>query len=143
MMPFQPDDWYWIVGGDQTRVWSSRSARYYAASNAGYKSWLAGGGIPTRIDSEESLWEVLNAQFPAGLPADLTPPVIIPKRVIVDRLHVAGKLEAAKAALDAADLYTQERWNTRTDIYADDPTALAMCQQIGVDPAVILAQVDA
>lgn len=68
-----------------------------------------------------------------------TPPVIIPKRVIVDRLYAAGKLDAARAALDAADLYTQERWNCRDSIYSDDPTAIALLTAIGADPAVILA----
>ncbi|TPK70211.1 hypothetical protein FJ930_19790 [Mesorhizobium sp. B2-4-15] len=64
---------------------------------------------------------------------------LVPKRIIVDRLYAAGLLDKAKAAIDAADLYTQERWNSRTDIYADDPTALAMLAVIGGDPAVIFA----
>lgn len=66
---------------------------------------------------------------------------LVPKRVIVDRLHDAGLLDAAYAALNAADLYTRERWNTRTDIFADDPTALAVLATIGGDPAVIFAPV--
>lgn len=59
--------------------------------------------------------------------------------VIVDRLQAAGLLAAARAALDAADLYTRERWNARAAIYADDPTAIALLQAIGADPAAILA----
>ncbi len=58
--------------------------------------------------------------------------------VIVDRLQAAGKLQAARAALDAADLYTRERWNARDAIYADDPTAIALLQAIGADPCAIL-----
>lgn len=65
--------------------------------------------------------------------------ILVPKSVIIDRLHSVGKLDAARAALDAADLYTRERWNTRTAIYADDPTALGLLSSIGADPAVILA----
>lgn len=65
--------------------------------------------------------------------------VLVPKRVIVDRLHAAGKLEAARAAIDAADLYTRERWNTREAVYADDATARALLQGIGADPDAILA----
>lgn len=68
-----------------------------------------------------------------------TEPRLIPKRVIVDRLHAAGILEKAFEALNAADLYTRERWNTRTDIYADDPTAVALLKAIGANPAEILA----
>lgn len=53
------------------------------------------------------------------------PPVrrLVPKSVVVDRLQQAGLLAAARSALDAADLYTRERWNTRVVIYADDPKA--------------------
>ena len=65
--------------------------------------------------------------------------ILVPKRLIVDRLHAAGKLDAAHAALEAADLYTRERWNTRDAIYADDATALALLAAIGADPAAILA----
>jgi hypothetical protein len=67
--------------------------------------------------------------------------ILVSKRVIIDRLHAAEKLQAARAALDAADLYTRERWNTREAIYADDETAIAMLTAIGADPAQILAPV--
>ena len=65
--------------------------------------------------------------------------VLVPKRIIIDRLQAAGKLDAARATLDAADLYTRERWNTRDAIYADDETAIALLNSIGADPAGILA----
>jgi hypothetical protein len=65
--------------------------------------------------------------------------VLVPKRLIVERLHVAGLLEAARAALDGADLYSRERWNTRDAIYADDETAIALIGAIGGDPSMILA----
>jgi hypothetical protein len=64
---------------------------------------------------------------------------LVAKHVIVDRLQSAGLLDAAYAALDAQDRYTRERWNTRTHIYADDPTAVALLKAIGADPEVILA----
>jgi hypothetical protein len=65
---------------------------------------------------------------------------MVRKSVIVERLHAAGKLAAAKAALDA-DLYARERWYApdRPSIYADDAEALALLTSIGADPAVILA----
>jgi hypothetical protein len=64
--------------------------------------------------------------------------ILVPKRLIVDRLHAAGLLDDARAALDAADLYTRERWNTREAIYADDIGAIALLTAIGADPAAIL-----
>lgn len=63
---------------------------------------------------------------------------LVSKRVIVDRLEAAGLLSAARTALDAAPLHTQERWNARAEIYADDPTAVALLRTIGGDPATIL-----
>ena len=74
-----------------------------------------------------------------AVPTPENVPLLIPRRVIIDRLETAGLLDKAKAVIDAADLYTQERWNARTDIFANDPTALALLQAIGGDPAVIFA----
>lgn len=65
--------------------------------------------------------------------------VLVPKRLIVERLNGVGLLDAARAALDAADIYTRERWNTREAIYTDDAAALALLNAIGADPAEILA----
>lgn len=69
--------------------------------------------------------------------------ILVPKRLIIDRLQAVGKLEAARATLDAADLYTRERWNTRDAIYADDAAAIALLAAIGADPTAILAAEDA
>ncbi|MGO3934774.1 hypothetical protein [Rhodopseudomonas pseudopalustris] len=66
-------------------------------------------------------------------------PRLVPKRYIIDRLHTAGKLDAAMAALAAADTYTQQRWITRDSVYFNDPTCLAVLAAIGADPAVIMA----
>jgi hypothetical protein len=65
--------------------------------------------------------------------------LLVRKSVIVDRLQAVGKLADARAALDAADLYTRERWDTRDAIYADDAAAIALLNAIGADPAAILA----
>jgi hypothetical protein len=90
--------------------------------------------MPTRIDTTNSLIEVLRA-------ANVPPYHQVPTRTIVDRLEAAGKLEAARSALDAASLYTRERWNNRQVVNADDPDANALLQAIGADPVVILAPI--
>ncbi len=64
---------------------------------------------------------------------------LVPKRVIIDRLYEAGLLAAARKALDAAPLYTRERWAARDAVFADDPESIAFLKAIGADPAVILA----
>lgn len=73
--------------------------------------------------------------------SEAEPPLrrLVRRSIIVDRLQAAGKLMAAREMLDAADLYTRERWNAREAIYADDPTAIALLQAIGADPEAILA----
>jgi hypothetical protein len=64
---------------------------------------------------------------------------LVRKVDIVECLYAAGLLEAAREALDEADLYTRERWNARESIYADDETAIALLNAIGANPATILA----
>lgn len=99
-------------------------------------------GDDGQMTGRENLTAEQNARLDAVIAAhDPTKPLRRPvaKAVIVDRLHAAGKLDAARVALDAADLYTRERWNTRAAIYSDDPAALALLAAIGADPAVIMA----
>jgi hypothetical protein len=74
MITFDPANWYWIVAGSTSRVFSSATGAYVALSDATYQSWLAEGGTPTRIASEDELVDMLQtrapnvvAQFPAGL----------------------------------------------------------------------------
>lgn len=56
MKIYNPNDWFWIVGGDGSRWWSSRAGAYIKPDQA----WLDSGGVPTRIASETELVEVLN-----------------------------------------------------------------------------------
>lgn len=77
-----------------------------------------------------------------GEPEIVVPPPprrLVERAVIVERLIAAGKLAAARQALDAASIEMRERWNTKSAIYADDPDALALLKLIGADPATILA----
>jgi hypothetical protein len=62
------------------------------------------------------------------------------KSTIITRLQAAGKLAAARPAVDA-DLNARERWYApdRPAIYADDAEALALLQAIGADPGIVLA----
>lgn len=61
---YDPIDWYWFVGGDDTRVWSSARAGYFQVSDADYQGWLDEGGAATHIASEAELSDVLR---PYGL----------------------------------------------------------------------------
>lgn len=59
MKTYDPNNWYWIVGGDDTRRFSSASGDYVPAGDATYVAWAADGTIPSRILNEDELGEVL------------------------------------------------------------------------------------
>jgi ABC-type tungstate transport system permease subunit len=59
MKIYNPANWYWIVGGDESRVFSSAIGNYVPADDAAYLAWRADGALPTRIVSEAELGEVL------------------------------------------------------------------------------------
>lgn len=81
-------------------------------------------------DDDTEVLEFLNPQTPR----------LVLKRVIIDRLQAAGLLGKARAALDAQDLYTRERWNSREGVFATDPTTIALLTAIGADVEAILAE---
>lgn len=68
-MSYDPANWYWIVAGDETQVFSSARAAYVSAKDSTYTDWLKDGNFVTKIDSENSLWDVLALAYPAGIPA--------------------------------------------------------------------------
>lgn len=75
---------------------------------------------------------------PSNAPAP--PPRPVRKSIIVARLHAAGKLMAASAALNS-DIYARERWYApdQPAVHADNPEVLGLLKAIGADPDVILA----
>jgi hypothetical protein len=64
--PFNPSAWYWIVAGSITQVYSSAAVAYVPVSDANYQAWVARGYAPTRIATEQDLWDVLIARGIAG-----------------------------------------------------------------------------
>ena len=59
---FDPADWYWVVGGSTTQVYSSAAIAYVSVSNPTYLAWLAVGNKPTKFSgSEQDLWDYLIA----------------------------------------------------------------------------------
>jgi hypothetical protein len=63
---YRPSDWYWIVGGSTTIVYSSKSATYVAVTDAAYATFVAAGGRATKIDNETDLQWVFAQAYPAG-----------------------------------------------------------------------------
>jgi len=57
---YDPKNWYWIVAGDETKVYSSAAGDYVQSADKTYQAWLAAENSPTRIASEDELGEVLD-----------------------------------------------------------------------------------
>ena len=99
--------------------------------------------IPAAHANIGDVYDAKRGGFPADLdyaePTEEPERRLVPKRVIIDRLHEAGLLDRARKTLDAAPLYTRERWNARDAVYADDPDSIGFLRLIGADPDTILA----
>jgi hypothetical protein len=63
---YNPNNHYWIIGGDQDNVWSSARAMSVPTSDSDYTAWTAGGNYPTAIGSMQELQDVLGEQYPPG-----------------------------------------------------------------------------
>lgn len=83
---YNPQNWYWIVGGNQTQVYSSAAGDYISVSDPTYRAWISLGNVPTKIDTEANLGGVL-------APFDLRP---------VNANILQGYLAAKASAIDRA-----------------------------------------
>lgn len=133
LRPFTADNHYWLIDAD---IWSSALPGYVLPDNRNYQAWVASGGIPTRIASEEELDEVLLA---AGFPdrSPNPPKRTVPKSVIVSRL-TDKQLTAIRGLLTVRQ---EERWRAPNypAVNHDDPDTIAVLRAVGADPDVILA----
>lgn len=60
-------NWYWLIGGDETQVWSSYYAGFVPLDSDSYEAWREAGNSPTLIGSLAELKEdVFAANYPAG-----------------------------------------------------------------------------
>ncbi len=102
------------------------------------ETWYDANGNPVIV-------RALGDPAEAGLSADAPPPPSrwqVSRRTIVKRLAAAGALDAAEAALNAADSETRWRWNTVDTVggvFSDDAATRALLAAIGADPQTILA----
>lgn len=63
------ENWYWIVAGSTTQVYSSAVGDYVPVADATYQAWLADGNSPTVIDTEANLGNVVAGLAVAPIPA--------------------------------------------------------------------------
>jgi hypothetical protein len=56
---FEPSNWYWRVGNDAGRVYSSKAGDYVADNDPAFLAWGTTGLVPTAIATEALLGQVL------------------------------------------------------------------------------------
>jgi hypothetical protein len=130
-MNYDPKNWYWIVANDTSRAWSSAANAYVLAADAMFLAWLADGNVPTAIDTEENLWDVMRA-------ANVPPFHSISTSALVARLEASGKADAADEYM-STHRPLRRRFYTVGRFFADDPDLNAMLDAISADVSVLLA----
>lgn len=116
-------DWFWIVGGDASRAWSSAAKAYVA-------EWPE--DRVTRIASEGELMGVLtNVGFPKLAPG------YVPNSVYMWQAKTAiaaiGKLEQADAAIDASNNPAlMLAWHTAPEISRASPAVTSIGALLGL-----------
>jgi hypothetical protein len=146
---YTPANWYWVVGGSTTQVWSSARAAYVPLSDATYTAWLARGFSPTKIDSEASLAGVFAQQYPAGWSPQV--PVSISNfqakaalyqvaNTGVDPTYPAGStyptmLDVVNAAVAATGGLAAIAWNNGFPLYRSGPLVTQVAATMGATSA--------
>ena len=130
MTPYSPDNWYWIVAGDESRVWSSKASAYVPADDATYQAWREAGGIPSRIASEQELADVLRPYglFGPVLPHGFTVSMFQARAALMN----AGLYETVDASMQQAGGVNLVAWEYATEVRRDSPMVQAMAQQLGL-----------
>ncbi len=55
MFNYNVKNWYWIVDGSDTQVYSSARTEYVFVTDAAYTAWLKAGSLPTKITQNDML----------------------------------------------------------------------------------------
>lgn len=64
MKEFNPLNWYWYVGGDRTKAYSSAAGNYVAINDVVLQAWMSDGSQPTPTDTEINLGGTLAPYYP-------------------------------------------------------------------------------
>jgi len=123
--PYTPSDWFWFVGGDETKAWSSAAGAYVTEWNPKRL---------TRIYNEEELSDVLR---PYGLQGPYVKVTTVTPRQARLALNAAGLLDQVEATISAADKPTQLTWEYAVEFRRDDPLINGLGAQLGLTDAQI------
>lgn len=129
--PYTPSNWYWEVGN---QVYSSATPGYVSAALPAFVAWKEAGNRPTIIATEAGLFEVLTAQYPAGLIAAQVPSAVRNAQLRLALLD-AGKLPAATALVAQAEEGTKILWEYEPEIHRDHPLIVSFGALLSLSPA--------
>lgn len=102
--------------------------------------YYVGNDIPAGDDWRAVSNEEWNALIAGGwTPTLYVPPYRVSKDTITSRVLDAGKLPDLMTLISGLSPEQQFLWTNYAWFWNDNQTALAMCVQLGLDPAVILA----
>lgn len=65
-MSYNIADWYWIVGGDTSQLWSSKKPGFVPPTDPDYLNFVRLGGGPTRIGSLPELIDLFYSNYKPG-----------------------------------------------------------------------------
>lgn len=105
-MAYNPENWYWIVGGDETKLWSSAEADFVTPQEPTYATWSTNGNRASRILSLGELYDVLVQQAPVAAlraaPAMLEANALTPADTYAAKIVTGVQIvSAATSALNA------------------------------------------
>lgn len=102
--------------------------------------YYVGNEIPAGADWRAVSNEEWNALIAGGWnPTLYVPPYRVSKDTITSRVLDAGKLPDLMTLISGLPSEQQFLWTNYAWFWNDNQTVLAMCVQLGLDPAVILA----
>jgi len=102
--------------------------------------YYTGQPMPLGAGWQQVTNEEFNALRASGWdPTEYIPPYRVSKDTITSRVLDAGKITDLMAVIAGLNAEEQFLWTNYAWFWNNNPTALAICAQLGLDPAVILA----
>lgn len=118
---YSPSDWFWIVGGDETRAWSSAAAAYV-------ETLPEGVGV-THINSENELSDVLAVYGLLG-PIERIP-LSVSARQFKLQLLAAGLLDQVEAFVASQGAAVQIAYDNSGSFVRTEPMMAAGFAALG------------
>lgn len=133
---FDPKDWYWTVGGDVSRVYSSDQRKYVSLSDPAYQTWLGANQYPSDVATEDDMWTILRDRFQGGLPLVYVPSVVTMRQARLALLQ-AGLLSVVEPTINSLPSPIKEmaqiEWEYSSEVRRDRTLVRMLAQALSLD----------